>query len=106
MGVHNTVLRLSRQMKRGIDAGLKSHRLVHVNDDPSWCRDNSSVPHVVVSRCGLTAVSSYVISIGTSCRDGEEDEILSSGQASPICKSLLFLVTESWLMMIVSSISG
>jgi hypothetical protein len=36
----------------------------------------------------LDAISSSVVHIGTSSRDGEEDEILSSGQTSPICKPL------------------
>ena len=34
----------------------------------------------------LVAISSCVMHIRTSSRDGEEDEILSSGQVSPICK--------------------
>jgi hypothetical protein len=57
MGVNMTVFRLSRQMKRSLDAGMKSHRSV-VNDSPSWGRDSPSVPQVVVFRCGLTAVTS------------------------------------------------
>jgi hypothetical protein len=36
----------------------------------------------------LAAISSCIMHIRTSSRDGE-DEILSSGQTSPICKSLL-----------------
>ena len=36
----------------------------------------------------LTAISSCVKHIRTSSRDGEEDEILSSGQISPICEPL------------------
>ena len=36
----------------------------------------------------LAAISSRVMHIRTSSRDGEEDEILSSGQTSPICKPL------------------
>ena len=59
-GVHTKVSRLSRQMKRSIDASMKSHRSVLVNDSPSWGRDSPSVPQVVVSRYGLTAVISCV----------------------------------------------
>jgi len=54
---------LSRQMKRSIDSGQRSHRSTPANDSPSW---TPSIPEVIVSR------------------DGEEDEILSSGQTSPI----------------------
>lgn len=36
----------------------------------------------------LGAVSNCVMHIRTSSRDGEEEEILSSGQTSPICKPL------------------
>jgi hypothetical protein len=36
----------------------------------------------------LVAISSCVVHIRTPSRDGEEDEILSSGQTSPICKPL------------------
>ncbi|KAI9512172.1 hypothetical protein F5148DRAFT_1008388 [Russula earlei] len=61
---------LSRQMKRSIDAGLKSHRSLLVNDSPSGSRASPSIPEVVVTRS-----------------DGEEDEVLSSGQVSPISHS-------------------
>jgi len=74
-------------MKRSLDAGLKGHRQVLVSDSPSWSRDSPSIPQVVVSRHGPTVISGYAILIRT-CRDGEEEEILSSGQVSPICKSL------------------
>jgi hypothetical protein len=37
----------------------------------------------------LAAISSCVMHIRTSSRDGEEDEILSSGQTSPICEPLI-----------------
>jgi hypothetical protein len=76
-------------MKRSLDAGLKGHRPVLVSDSPSWNRDSPSIPQVVVSRSrhGPTVISSCVILI-IICRDGEEEEILSSGQVSPICKFL------------------
>jgi len=74
-------------MKRSLDAGLKGHRPVLVSDSPSWSRDSPSIPQVVVSRHGPTVLSGYIILIRT-CRDGEDEEILSSGQVSPICTSL------------------
>jgi hypothetical protein len=45
--VLNTLPRLSRQMKRSIDGGLKGHRSTFVSDSPSW---TPSIPEVVVSR--------------------------------------------------------
>lgn len=74
-------------MKRSLDAGLKGHRPVLVTDSPSWNRYSPSIPQVVVSRHGPTVISSCVMLIRI-CRDGEEEEILSSGQVSPICKAL------------------
>jgi len=62
-------------MRRSFDTGLKGHRSHPINDSLSWSRDNPSVPEVVVTR------------------EGEEDEILSSRQASPI-RELLFHDTE------------
>ncbi|KAH9045588.1 hypothetical protein EDB85DRAFT_2270488 [Lactarius pseudohatsudake] len=56
---------LGRQKKRSEDAGLGNRRLAFHNDSPSWDRDSTSVPQVVVSR-------------------NDEDEILSSGQPSPM----------------------
>jgi hypothetical protein len=44
----------------------------------------------------LPAVS---IPIGTSCRDGEEEEILSSGQVSPICKLPLSFNSQHYLIV-------
>jgi len=82
----NPMPRFSRQMKRSLDAGLKAHRPVLASDSP-WNRDSPSIPHVVVSRHGPTVISSCLILIRT-CRDGEEEDILSSGQVSPICRSL------------------
>lgn len=93
--VHDAVSRLSRQMKRSLDAGLKGHRPVLISDSPSWYRDSSpSIPRVIVSRWVFTVVSGGVIRTGTSSRDGEEEDIISSGQVSPICKSLLFHINE------------
>ncbi|KAH9006999.1 hypothetical protein EDB86DRAFT_2869465 [Lactarius hatsudake] len=60
---------LGRPKKRSEDASLGSRRLAFQNDSPSWNRDSTSVPQVVVSR------------------NDEEDEILSSGQVSPISQS-------------------
>lgn len=74
-------------MKRSLDAGLKGHRPIFVSDSPSWSRDSPSIPQVVVSRHGPTVMSSCVI-LTRTCRDGEEEEILSSGQVSPICEPL------------------
>lgn len=43
----NTLPRLSRQTKRSIDGGSKSHRSTFTSDSPSW---TPSIPEVVVSR--------------------------------------------------------
>ncbi|KAN0127457.1 hypothetical protein V8E53_010861 [Lactarius tabidus] len=60
---------LSRQKKRSEEGGMRSRRPAFQNDSSSWNRDSPLVPQVVVSR------------------NGEEDEILSSGQVSPISES-------------------
>jgi hypothetical protein len=99
-----TCARLSRQMRRSIDTGLRSHRSGIVSDSLSGRQDGPLVPHVIVSRC---CPSRLVVScmIEIFYRDGEDEEILSSGQVSPTRKPSSFL-SKYLSMTICSAISA
>ena len=58
----NTLPRLSRQAKRGIDGGPKSGRSTLASDSPSW---TPSIPEVVISRYVSLLILNHVMYIGS-----------------------------------------